>query len=188
MEQQEIFLQSLPCVSRHELPVAHGDGAENSSMQTFLAGKKKWTHGRHQERGSDGALPGKTTLCYGSRSKHRCLELRVAGGSGAEPSRGLQERVCLWPGLLGHWLQCQAAKPSLEIHSGDVTAALCGTGQLSWPLSCLGAGPRLDLILSCSLRACCLQLCLPVHCTENGFEFWLELLVRTGNLWHGKKS
>lgn len=79
------------------------EGAENSSVQTFLGEKKlnKWTHGRHRERGSDGALPGKTTLCYGSRSKHRCLELQVARGSRAEPSCGMQERVCLVGSLVG---------------------------------------------------------------------------------------
>jgi len=39
LEQQEIFLQSLPCVPKHELPLAHGESAENSSMQTFLEKK-----------------------------------------------------------------------------------------------------------------------------------------------------
>lgn len=38
MDQREIFLQSLPCVPKHELPLAHGEGAENSSIQTFLGG------------------------------------------------------------------------------------------------------------------------------------------------------
>lgn len=159
-----------------------------AACRPSLEGEKKRTHGRHQERDSDGAFPGKTTLRCGSRSKHRCLESRVAGGSGAEPSRGLQEGVFLRPGLPGHRPRCQAAKPSLETRSGDVTAAPRGTGQWSWPPGCLGAGPGLDLILSCRLRACCLRLCLPVHCAGNGFEFWFELWVGAGSLWHGKKA
>ena len=91
-------------------------------------------------------------------------------------------------GLLACWPQCETAEPDLEITSGDGTAALRHTCQSSWPLGCPGAGPRLAFILSCNLRAFCLHLCLPAHCTENSFDFWLELLVGAGNLWHRKKA
>lgn len=176
MEQQEIFLQSLPCVPTHELPLAHGEGAENISMQTFLKKKKKLSGHMVGTRGEAVMEPfqGKQPSILGhgvNTDVLNCKSLEEAEQS----HRVVCRRGFAWrAGLPGCWPQCEAAQLDLEIGSGDGMVALRGTGQLCRPLSCPGAGPRLAFILSCSLRAPCLHLCLPAQriAWVSGLDFW----------------